>query len=135
MSGPIVGFVTALAMEPVAAAVHRWFGHGPGWVLHRDHHEPVRGWQRNDLIPVGFAAAAIVAFLVAVSTATFAWLFPVAAGVTAYGVAYALVHDVYIHRRIPLLPARVRWLEPWRRAHERHHEGGGRPFGVLIPLL
>lgn len=135
MTGPLLAVAVAFVMEPVAASVHRWLGHGPLWFLHRDHHEPGPGrWERNDLIPLGFAALSMVAFALALSRPHLRPLVWVAIGVTGYGISYALVHDVYIHRRIPLLPRRIGWLEPLRRAHLEHHRTGGAPFGVLIPL-
>jgi beta-carotene 3-hydroxylase len=135
MNAAVIVAVTMVVMEPVAAAVHRFFGHGPGWVLHRDHHNPGPGrLEHNDAIPVGFAAISMVAFWIGLDRPLWRWLFWVALGVTLYGMAYALVHDVYIHRRLPLLPRRVAWLEPWRLAHLEHHRHGGAPFGVLVPL-
>ena len=62
-------------------------------------------------------------------------LLPVGPGVTAYGLAYLVVHDLYIHRRLPLLPARVAWLEPLAEAHGIHHRYGGAPFGMLCPVV
>jgi beta-carotene 3-hydroxylase len=134
MNGPILAVVVGVAMEPVSAAVHRFFGHGPGWTLHRDHHAPRTWWQRNDAIPLVFAVLAMLAFAIAVARDGFDWLFWSAVGVTGFGMTYALVHDVYIHRRVRLLPAQVRLLEPWRRAHLEHHRTGGAPYGVLLPL-
>ena len=126
---------TMVVMEPVAAAVHRLFGHGPGWELHRDHHDPGPGpLERNDAIPVTFALLSMGAFWIGLSRPGWSWLFWVATGVTLYGLSYALVHDVYIHRRLPLLPRRITVLEPWRRAHLEHHRTGLAPFGVLVPL-
>ena len=134
MSGAFLTLVAALAMEPIAAWVHRFFGHGPGWSLHVDHHQPRCRWERNDLIPLGFAGLAMVAFAFGAARPGLRWLFWIALGVTVYGGAYGLIHDIYIHRRLPLLPARVAMLEPWRRAHLEHHERGTAPFGVLLPL-
>jgi beta-carotene 3-hydroxylase len=135
MNAVLLVVATVVVMEPVAAAVHRFVGHGPGWALHRDHHDPGPGrLERNDAIPATFAVIAMVAFWVGLDRPGWRWLFWVALGVTLYGLAYALVHDVYVHRRLPLLPRRVTWLEPWRRAHLEHHRHGGAPFGVLVPL-
>lgn len=134
LPAPVNTTVAFVVMEPVAASVHRWFGHGPGWVVHRDHHEPTGAWERNDAIPLALAAVSMVAFAVGVSAPAHRGLVWPAMGVSLYGLAYAAVHDVYIHRRLPLLPRRVRWLEPWRRAHLVHHRTGTAPFGVLVPL-
>ncbi len=127
--------VTTAAMEPLSAAVHRYIGHGPGWVLHRSHHDgPVAGPELNDVIPAASAAATVALF------AYGQWgrgrkasrlLTPIAAGATLYGVTYALIHDLYIHRRLSLLPAHVPWLEPFRAAHEAHHRQGWGHWGIL----
>ena len=58
-------------------------------------------------------------------------LTPVAAGATLYGITYATIHDLYIHRRLPLLPRRVTWLEPFKEAHEAHHSRGWGHWGIL----
>ena len=54
--------------------------------------------------------------------------------VTAYGVAYLFVHDVYIHQRLGRGLRRLRYLEWLRRSHARHHRIGGEPFGMLVPV-
>ena len=57
-----VGVVAFVAMEPVAYAGHRWGMHGPGWAAHESHHRSRAGVvEANDLYPLGFAAATIVA--------------------------------------------------------------------------
>jgi beta-carotene 3-hydroxylase len=114
--------LSAVLMEPVSAGIHRYVGHGPGWSIHRSHHEgPIAGLEANDAIPAASAAATIGLFVVAVSSPSRRWLAPVAAGITAYGAAYFVVHDIYTHRRIPVLPPRVRSLERFRLAHLEHH--------------
>ena len=59
----------------------------------------------------------------------------VAIGVTAYGAAYLFVHEVYIHRRLPVrLPARR-----LPRLAARRPPGPpplrGEPYGMLLPLV
>ncbi len=63
-------------------------------------------------------------------------LWPVAAGITAYGAAYLTVHELYIHRRAAIyarLP-RSRYATRLREAHGDHHVDGGEPFGMLLPI-
>ena len=55
-------------------------------------------------------------------------------GVTAYGAAYATVHDLYIHGRFVRLPT-IRPLEHLRHAHALHHRFGGEPYGMLCPIV
>ena len=132
--GPaLLGFVL---MEPVTWAVHRFVMHGPGWVLHRSHH--VRGagrFEANDAFPAAFATLVGAALAVGFNIDGWAWLVPLAVGVTAYGGAYALVHDGYIHRRIPVGKRRAAALEALARAHAVHHRTGGEPFGMLAPFV
>ena len=57
-------------------------------------------------------------------------------GVTAYGLAYLFVHEVYIHRRLTRVRCLVsRYLEWLRESHRHHHAGGGEPYGMLLPLV
>jgi beta-carotene 3-hydroxylase len=125
-----------LAMEPVTYAVHRWVMHGPGRRLHASHHrQRPRGFEANDAYPVVFACIVLAVMAVGFNVGGWSWLVPVALGVTAYGGAYALVHDVYIHRRLPLFGSRrVRFLERLAAAHRVHHQTCGEPFGMLAPV-
>jgi beta-carotene 3-hydroxylase len=129
-----VGFV---AMEPVTYATHRWVMHGPARRLHRSHHAPRPGsrWQANDLFPLAFAVVVMAAMAVGFNVAGWAWLVPLCVGVTVYGAAYALVHDVYAHRRAPLFRRRHAPLERLATAHALHHRFGGEPYGMLAPMV
>jgi beta-carotene 3-hydroxylase len=135
----IVAVVTALAMEPLAALAHRRLMHRPrGWSWHASHHRVRRTtWERNDLFPVAFASVTVVAMAVGTWVPGWWWLFHVGAGVTAYGAAYALVHDVCVHGRLtggrPVLP--VRWLRWVAAAHAVHHADGRAPYGFLVPVV
>lgn len=118
-------------MEPVTYAAHRWVMHGVGWVLHRSHHRRRRGsWEANDWFPVMFAGVTVAAMAAGVGTL----VVPVGIGVTLYGLAYAFVHDVYIHGRLGRLPvlAPLEWL---RDAHTIHHLYGREPYGMLCPIV
>ncbi len=122
----------ALSMEPVSAGIHRFIGHGPGWAVHGSHHEgDVAGLEPNDVIPAVSAVATIGLFVGAITSPSRRWLMPVAAGITAYGVAYFAVHDIYTHRRLPLLPRRVPVLERFRIAHLEHHRRGTGHWGIF----
>lgn len=129
------------AMEPATYAAHRWVMHGAGWVLHKSHHRkpcPPRRWadrfERNDWFPVIFASATIAAMATGSRVSAWRAAVPIGAGVTAYGAAYAFVHDVYIHRRLGRLP-RVAMLERLRDAHAIHHLYGKEPYGMLFPMV
>lgn len=134
----VVAFVV---MEPLTYLTHRFVMHGLGRRLHRSHH---RRWPRrrptdpfleaNDTFPVLFAGVTVVALAVGFQRPGLAALVPVCAGVTLYGAAYAFVHDVYVHGRLPC-PFRHRALDRLAAAHELHHRFGGEPYGMLVPIV
>ncbi len=140
MTALVAGLVAFVLMEPATYAAHRWLMHGVGWTLHRSHHRRrvVRSWtdrwEANDWFPVMFAGVTILAMAVGTTDRSLAALVPVGIGVTAYGAAYAFVHDVYIHGRFARFPvlAPLEWL---RRAHALHHRYGGEPYGMLCPIV
>ena len=128
--------VTFVAMEGVAYAAHRWLMHGRGMVWHASHHMPARArFERNDLFPLCFSTIGVALFVLAAGGVQAAWLWPVAAGVTAYGAAYLVVHEVVIHRRVPLPVPDVRYLRWLRDSHRAHHVDAGEPYGMLLPLM
>jgi len=130
-----------VCMEPVTCGVHRWVMHGPGWVLHRSHHQSrpgERGLEANDAYPVLFAGSTVAVMALGSRVPALRLLLGVGVGVTAYGAAYAFVHDVIIHRRIrPSLGAsgRLVRLARLRDAHGVHHRFGGAPYGMLWPVV
>jgi beta-carotene 3-hydroxylase len=138
MRALVLALVAFAAMEPVTAATHRFVMHGPGLVLHRSHHRRRRAgrWERNDLYPVLFAAVVCAGFWLGFHQPALADLVPIGTGITVYGAAYALVHDVYIHRRLRWFgDRRVPVLDRLAAAHEVHHRTGGAPYGMLVPIV
>lgn len=133
-------FAGALAaMEWVAWATHRYIMHGPLWIWHRSHHEPRLGaFELNDLFAVVFAAIAIGLFAAGAATKLSAFT-AAAAGVTAYGALYALVHDGLVHRRfwLPIKPKRgylLRLVQAHHLHHLSHDKKGAVSFGFLLPI-
>ena len=130
-----------VVMEPVTYLAHRYVMHGLGRRLHRSHH---RRWpsrapdepflEANDAFPAVFAGVAMLAMAVGFNVDGLTVLLPVTVGVTLYGLAYALVHDGYIHRRFPA-PRRSALLDRLAAAHELHHRFGGEPYGMLVPIV
>jgi len=123
------------AMEGVAYLTHRHVMHGFLWVLHRGHHEPRAGrFERNDLFAVFFALPSIVFMLLGIHyERAFLWI---GAGMTLYGAAYFVFHDVIVHQRIRMrrIP-RLRYLRRIIQAHRMHHacdtKEGGVSYGFL----
>lgn len=128
----LIALIAFVAMEPVAALVHRGIMHGVGWVIHASHHRPREGtFEANDAFPLLFALPTIALFWfgrhdpVAVA---------IAVGITLYGVAYSFVHDGYIHERLGRMP-KVRYLEYLKHAHAVHHLYNEGPYGMLVPIV
>ncbi|HET9355864.1 MAG TPA: sterol desaturase family protein [Sphingomicrobium sp.] len=126
--------VTVVLMEAVAAAVHRFVMHGPGWGWHRSHHEPRAGaFERNDLYALVFAAVSIALFLPGGPWPLLWW---VGVGMLIYGLLYTLLHDGLVHRRLPVgLVPRRGYLKRLVQAHRLHHavkeRDGAVSFGFL----
>ena len=134
-----VASVVVALMEPWSRFVHRALWHGVLEPIHRTHHRPLDApptWlEGNDVFAVIHALATTTAFAVGAFVLegwSAALVLGVATGVTLYGVAYVVVHDGLVHRRLPLgFLAEARWLRRIRAAHEVHHRDGGPPYGLF----
>jgi beta-carotene 3-hydroxylase len=127
----------AVYMEYVAWFTHKYVMHGFLWALHEDHHRPRdRGWQKNDLFAVFFS---FVSFLLIVTGLLARWtpLFSAGLGMALYGVGYFMFHDVMFHRRIPGIRIKTRghYLQRIVRAHQAHHQQGGRKDNISFAFL
>ena len=126
--------LTVAAMELVAALVHRFIMHGPGWAWHRSHHEPGPGWlERNDLYTVLFAGISIGVFVAGARWPALWW---VGVGMVVYGLLYAFVHDGLVHRRFPFVRApRNGYAKRLVQAHRLHHAVRERQGAVSFGFL
>ena len=133
--GPLLALAILIAMEGVAYVVHRWIMHGPGWALHKSHHEPRSGpVEANDWYAVVFAAPSIALFFIADGIADPLWW--VALGIAGYGLVYALFHDVLVHRRIRhRIAPRSALLKRLVQAHRLHHAVRTREGAVSFGFL
>jgi beta-carotene 3-hydroxylase len=131
-------FITAFVlMELTAWFTHKYIMHGFLWRLHKDHHVNKKGGlEHNDWFSLIFALPSFLLIYcglkyghTAVTVTGFA--------MAAYGAAYFLVHDVFIHQRITLFRnAGGAYLQALRRSHRSHHRNtrreNGESFGFLI---
>jgi beta-carotene 3-hydroxylase len=133
LSVAVAGFV---AMEGVAWLSHRYVMHGWGWGWHRSHHEPGEGWfERNDLFALVGVALSIGLFLLAGPLQS-PMLQALAAGITAYGLLYAFVHDGLVHQRWPFrYVPRNAYLRRLVQAHRLHHAVRTREGAVSYGFL
>ena len=131
----LVALVAFVAMEPISYATHRWVMHGIGMRWHRSHHIPSGGgWEANDIFPVLFSSIGVATFGTAALGGP-SWLFWAGGGITAYGLTYLFVHEVYIHRRLRSPLDEVAYLDWLRESHRIHHLFGTEPYGMLLPLV
>lgn len=140
----IVLIVTAtfLLMEFVAWATHKYVMHGFLWSLHRDHHKKDHyGFlERNDAFFLIFAIPSMALFIVGSLKGLHTPYLWIGLGILLYGIAYFVVHEVFIHQRIKWLRnTNSVYFAGVRRAHKVHHKHldkeGGECFGMLwVPL-
>jgi len=131
-----VSFVSFIGMEAAAWFIHRYIMHGPLWFIHKTHHRPRRGvFEWNDSFALLFTAIAAPLFYF--GARGYPPLLGVALGMIGYGIAYFLVHDVLVHRRVGhrFVPESG-YLRRVHQAHHMHHavreRDGAVSFGFLI---
>ena len=124
-------------MEGVAWFTHKYIMHGFLWSLHKDHHkkESEGFLEHNDFFFLIFAIPGILALFFGREQG-FNYLFWIGFGITLYGMAYFLVHDVFIHQRFKIFRNTDNsYLKAIRRAHKMHHKHltkeEGESFGML----
>lgn len=135
-----IGIVIAtfIFMEWVAWATHKYVMHGLFWYFHRDHHvrENKGFFEKNDFFFLIFAIPGAALSIGGWVQDSWSVTYYIGLGITLYGLAYFLIHDVFIHQRF-------RWLKkldtPYfkaiRKAHHQHHthinKEDGECFGML----
>lgn len=133
----VVGLVTFVGMEFVARAMHKFVMHGKLWRIHEDHHaERQKEFEKNDLFGLVFATISILLILNWISSHNLLSL-AVASGMTAYGLAYFVVHDMIIHDRHLHLRSwgtRNRLLRRLIEVHDVHHQEGEGNWGFLLVI-
>ena len=125
-------------MEGVAWFTHKYIMHGSLWVWHKSHHEPRKGTlELNDLFGFMFALPSIL--LIVYGSNPIDWRFFAGLGIALYGLAYFLVHDVFVHQRVKWLKTtNVPYFRAMRLTHHLHHavhtKQGAQAFGFLLVL-
>lgn len=137
----LIVLASAIAMELIAWASHKYVMHGFGWAWHRDHHEPHDNLlERNDLYALVGAAISIAMFAIGspLVMGHAAW-WPgtwIGLGVLVYGVIYTLIHDGLVHQRYFKWVPKRGYAKRLVQAHRLHHatigKEGGVSFGFVI---
>lgn len=136
--GVLIIFLTFWGMEFMAWLTHKYVMHGFLWNLHFDHHTPNKNvfFEKNDAF---FLIYAVPSWLCIMFGSMFeVWsIMYIGFGILAYGIAYFLVHEVFIHQRFKWFRnSNNVYLRAIRRAHKVHHKHRnkeqGECFGMLI---
>ncbi|RMF32466.1 MAG: beta-carotene hydroxylase [Bacteroidetes bacterium] len=137
----LLTLLTFLFMEFVAWFMHKYVMHGFLWSWHKDHHQPEPGkvFERNDRFFLVFALPSM-ALMGGGALNGYPWYFYIGLGILLYGIAYFLVHEVFIHRRLKWFSRSDNfYLRAIRKAHKVHHKNlgkeQGRNFGMLLVPL
>ena len=95
--------ITFFIMEFVAWFSHKYIMHGFLWSIHKDHHKKDhKSWfERNDLFFLQFAGISAI-FVILWGEFNFWFGLPIAIGIFLYGLAYFIVHDIFIHQRFKI---------------------------------
>lgn len=134
----LIFFGTFFIMEFNAWATHKYIMHGFLWSLHKDHHHKDHdSWfERNDAFFIFYAVVSMVCFYLWSYEGVW-YTLPIGLGILAYGIAYFIVHDIFIHQRFKWLRnIDNKYARGVRRAHKIHHKhlgkNKGENFGMLI---
>lgn len=129
--------ITFFFMELVAWATHKYLMHGFLWFLHKDHHQidHTKTLQKNDWFFMIFAIPG--SSLIILNSVDLSFGFFIGLGITLYGFAYFIVHEIFIHQRIKIFKhTNSNYLKGIRRAHKIHHKSlqkdEGSCFGMLF---
>ena len=129
---------TFMFMEFMAWFTHKYVMHGFLWHLHKDHHKKDHeSWfERNDVFFLFYAIVSMICFYLW-SYESVWFTLPIGLGILAYGIAYFVVHDIFIHQRFKMFRNANNWYAKGvRRAHKIHHKHLGKDkgenFGMLI---
>lgn len=134
----VITIATFLAMEFVAWFAHKYVMHGFLWYLHKDHHQHEPGfWEKNDAFFLIFAIPSAACYIIGSAVPGMFPLFFVGVGISLYGIAYFLVHDIFIHQRFKIFTrTNHKYLKAIRKAHKVHHKHlgpeDGECFGMLV---
>lgn len=146
----LIALVAFGVMEFVAWSNHKYLMHGALWKWHKDHHKqdskkakmPLhtedKHFEKNDRFFIMYAIPAII-FLMIGFVIDIPISIVLGIGITAYGLIYFIIHDVIIHKRLPipfLYNINNRYIRAIRRAHLAHHRPKSKKdfhnYGLLI---
>ncbi len=135
--GFLIIIATFVAMEFSAWAMHKYVMHGFLWYLHKDHHVPDHKhfYEKNDFFFLVYAIPSWLCIMLGSMYDSFL-TFYIGFGILAYGIAYFLVHEVFIHQRLKWFrKTNNKYFRAIRRAHKIHHKHIGKEHGECFGML
>ncbi|MFK7832592.1 MAG: beta-carotene hydroxylase [Winogradskyella sp.] len=133
----LIFFATFSIMEFNAWFTHKYIMHGFLWNLHKDHHHKDHdSWfERNDAFFIFYAVVSMSCWYLWGEKDLWYFL-PIGIGIMAYGLAYFIVHDIFIHQRFKWLRnIDNKYARGVRRAHKMHHKHLGKDKGENFGML
>jgi beta-carotene 3-hydroxylase len=135
----LVTFGAFAGMEFMAWFTHKYVMHGLLWDWHEDHHKPQLKngfFEKNDRFFLVYAIPSMFCYIYGTLSPHF-WVLFVGVGISLYGLAYFLIHDVYIHRRFDWFKhLDSDYSRAVLRAHGAHHAKQSKEdcesFGLLV---
>jgi beta-carotene 3-hydroxylase len=134
---PVITLTAFFLMEGISWLTHKYIMHGFLWFLHKDHHQPEKSFfEKNDFFFVIFAIPGWLCIMLGWSNTNWV-VVSIGAGITFYGLAYFIVHEIIIHQRFKLFTrSNNRYIRAIRWAHKMHHrhlnKEDGESFGMLF---
>ena len=131
----LVVIVTFFFMEFMAWFTHKFVMHGFLWYLHRDHHQGHEGFfEKNDAFFLIFAVPSAYCYITGLMNNDFRLFIGI--GISLYGFAYFLVHEIIIHQRFKLFTrSNNKYIKAIRWAHKMHHKHLGKDEGESFGML
>jgi beta-carotene 3-hydroxylase len=135
----LITFGAFAGMEFMAWFTHKYVMHGLLWNWHEDHHKPQLKngfFEKNDRFFLVYAIPSMCCYIYGSLSPHF-WVLFVGIGISLYGLAYFLIHDVYIHRRFDWFKhLDSDYSRAVLRAHGAHHAKQTKEecesFGLLV---
>jgi beta-carotene 3-hydroxylase len=135
--GFLIIFTTFWTMEFMARFTHKFLMHGFLWNLHADRHMLNRApfFKKNDAFFLIYAIPSWLCIMLGSMFAEWTIMF-IGFGILVYGIAYFLVHEVFIHQRLKRFRnSDNTYLKAIRRAHKIHHKQIGKEDGECFGML
>ena len=127
---------TTLIMEIVAILTHKYIMHGPGWFLHKSHHENHDDtFEKNDFYFLIFSIPSILFISIGAMDINYTYL-SIGVGILLYGLIYLFLHDMMVHKRFnKKYKIKNSYLKKVQRAHLIHHSNKNKDGGVHFGFI